>query len=373
MVQNTPDIIITVAPNGKILASNRAMLNITTEEVIGKKIYDYAAPEYCRTVKASIERVLATGKPKNCVFFGTGPDGPKTAWYETLIVPIKHNGDSMAATLVLRDITKTKHAEAAFLEADEKLRTILENVNDIIFQLSPEGIITYVSPRIKELSGYTPEELVGQHLKRTTPKSEIQRALRILKKVLDGETIKHFEIEQINLTGKHIPMEINLCPVKKAGKIVAVQGTMRDISERKEAEKNLHIERTHLDNLFNNRMVAIVMANKEGRVLRVNNAFNKLFGYEMNEVIGKHLDSLVASNSCYNDAVAITGKVAKGERVSFEAVRQRKDGTPINVTVYASPIVVDGELTTVYGIYQENNGRSHQIPLLCSEDGNLKE
>jgi len=132
-----------------------------------------------------------------------------------------------------------KRTEEALRESEEKFRTIMESVNDVIFQLSPSGFISYASPNVEELYGYKPEELIGNHLKKTTPMSEVPKVLEALKRILSGKIVKNFEINQLDSKGKIVPMEISVTPVRKEGKIIAVEGVMRDISERQRAEEAL--------------------------------------------------------------------------------------------------------------------------------------
>ena len=121
--------------------------------------------------------------------------------------------------------------------AAEQLRIIVENTYDIVFQLSPSGVIQYVSPRVSELYGYAPEELIGKHLKKTTPFRELPRALKAIKTASSGKLIKNFQIKQKDANGKIFTMEINGAPVRKDGKIISVEGIMRDVTERKLAEE----------------------------------------------------------------------------------------------------------------------------------------
>lgn len=125
----------------------------------------------------------------------------------------------------------------ALSRAEEQLRLIVENTYDIVFQLSPSGVIQYVSPRVKELYGYSPEDLIGRHLKKTTPLKELPRALKAIKTALSGKLISNLQIKQMDINGNIFTMEINGAPVRKDGKIVAVEGIMRDITERKLAEE----------------------------------------------------------------------------------------------------------------------------------------
>jgi PAS domain S-box-containing protein len=121
----------------------------------------------------------------------------------------------------------------------ERLKVIIENVNDVIFQFSPSGIIKYVSPNVEKIYGYKPEDLIGKNLKKTTPNAEIPKALKALKSILSGKVIKNFEINQLDSRGKKVPMEVSVAAIRKGRKIIAAQGLMRDITERKKIEKEL--------------------------------------------------------------------------------------------------------------------------------------
>jgi len=87
-----------------------------------------------------------------------------------------------------------------------------------------------------------------------------------------------------------------------------------------QAEEKLTIEKAQLDQLFESAQEAIVMADTDGRVLRVNDEFTKLFGYSADEASGKLLDKLVAPSVHYDKAASITKNVAKGEKAAFEDV-----------------------------------------------------
>jgi len=145
------------------------------------------------------------------------------------------------------DTTERKQLEEALKESETKFKTIVENIRDVLFQLSPLGIIQYVSPRVQEVYGYKPEDLIGKHFKKTTPISELAKVLGALKSVLSGKVINNLEINQLDSKGKIISMEINAAPVRRQGKIIAVQGIMRDITERKQMESELQERNEQLD------------------------------------------------------------------------------------------------------------------------------
>jgi PAS domain S-box-containing protein len=153
---------------------------------------------------------------------------------------IKYQGGP-AELVIVRDITDRKRAEEALRESEEKFRNFVETSADLVFRLSRTGHIEYVSPRVEELYGYHPDELIGKHLKYTTPIKEVPRALKALKRVMGGKVLKNFEINQMSKSGQIIPMEINAVPIKKDGKIVSFQGIMRDITAHKKAEEQIKL------------------------------------------------------------------------------------------------------------------------------------
>ncbi len=114
-----------------------------------------------------------------------------------------------------------------------------------------------------------------------------------------------------------------------------------------------HVEKAYLDQLFESALEGIVITDLQGAIMRVNRHFSEIFGYGKEEAAGKLIDRLIAPEDNPFHAMAITEKVANGETVTFDAVRKRKDGASIHVSVIAAPIFVDNQLEAVYGIYRD--------------------
>jgi len=225
------------------------------------------------------------------------------------------------------EITERKRVEAGLRESEGKFKTIMESVHDVIFQVSPLGIIQYVSPNVKELYGYKPEDLIGKHLKKTTPIREVPKALEALKSALPGKVIKSFEINQIDSKGKIVATEINITPVKKEGKIIAVQGIMRDITERKQAEKALLESEERYRTLFQYSGTAVALIEEDTTISMVNKGIEKLLGCTREETIGKNFVDFLPQEEKqrlldYHEARR------RGEPVlsSYEIEIKRKDG-----------------------------------------------
>ena len=195
-----------------------------------------------------------------------------------------------------------KGEKEALKRAEEQLRIVVENTYDIIFQLSPLGVIQYVSPRVKEIYGYEPEDLIGKHLKKTTPVSELPRALKMLKSIFSGKVISNFKINQLDANGKTVTVEINGTPVREDGNIIAMEGVMRDITERNRAEEEAKHNMDKLVNAMENTISAIAMiiemrdpytAGHQRRVTQLACAIAKEIGLSGDQITGLRLAGLI--------------------------------------------------------------------------------
>ncbi len=123
-----------------------------------------------------------------------------------------------------------------------------------------------------------------------------------------------------------------------------------------------------LEQLFETAPEAIVLADIESRVIRTNTEFTRMFGYTADEARGQSLDDLLAPTALHGEAAAATARVAAGGRVSFETVRRRRDGTPIDVSVLGTPIRLAGGRTVVYGIYRDVTQLKQTLEALRSSE-----
>lgn len=110
LVENIPDIIMTVNRSGKILSINRVVEGLDATQVIGKNLREYESSDYHQIREKAMEKVLQTGKPATYEMLGYGSDGKCNAWYETRIIPAKYEEQNETLILMSRDITERKVA-----------------------------------------------------------------------------------------------------------------------------------------------------------------------------------------------------------------------------------------------------------------------
>ncbi len=105
--------------------------------------------------------------------------------------------------------------------------------------------------------------------------------------------------------------------------------------------------------LFRNSPLSIVSLNVEQRIVAANPAFETMFGYTQSEVIDQDLDRLIATEEIYGDAAAYTARTSAGETIRETGVRTRKDGSSLEVEIYALPVLIGDEQIGVFAIYTD--------------------
>lgn len=103
--------------------------------------------------------------------------------------------------------------------------------------------------------------------------------------------------------------------------------------------QGMDVDNEYFVNLFQEIPEAIVLSDNVGCIAKVNREFTRLFGYSEAEAVGRFIDDLVAPEDLREEATTITEAVAHGQKFALEAVRQRKDGSLVNVSLLGVPIV----------------------------------
>ncbi len=130
-------------------------------------------------------------------------------------------------------------------------------------------------------------------------------------------------------------------------------GFMLDVTDRRQAEAEGQRQKVLLDELFESAPEAVVLLDLEGRVIRTNREFGAIFGYRPEEAAGRPLFDLIVPEDQLEAARALNAIYASGTPVATECERRRKDGTRIDVSLVAAPIMLGGKRIGVYAIYRD--------------------
>jgi diguanylate cyclase (GGDEF)-like protein/PAS domain S-box-containing protein len=125
------------------------------------------------------------------------------------------------------------------------------------------------------------------------------------------------------------------------------------VTERKHLGIELHEHTTRLKALFENSPLGIVVLNRKGQVDLVNEAFTKLSLYEPKELAGQELDSVFLPDGSSETATLWSNGVLGGKTLQQIMRRTRKDGTSVDVELYAVPLIIDGRVRGAYAICKD--------------------
>ncbi len=168
-----------------------------------------------------------------------------------------------------RDITDRKKAEKALLESEEKYRSLVETTSDWIWEVDKSGIYTYSSPKIKDLLGYEPEEILGKTPFDFMPQDKAKRVGGLFRGIVDSRgSFEGLENIILHKDGRHVVLETSGVPIFNAdGNLIGYRGMDRDITERKQTEKRTQkLNRLNEDLLISANLTAKLKSITEGVV-----------------------------------------------------------------------------------------------------------
>ncbi len=138
-------------------------------------------------------------------------------------------------------ISERKRAEEALRESEERYRELFENARDAIYVHDLAGNYTSVNRAAERLSGYPREEILGRNFTDFVVSEHIDQVRDCLlsKLAQSGET--SYEVEVKAKDGRRVPVEVSSRAIYENGEIIGIQGTARDITERKQAQDTLRM------------------------------------------------------------------------------------------------------------------------------------
>ncbi len=261
--------------------------------------------------------------------------------------------------LSYEDNTVQRAMEERLRRSEEKYRSILESIEEGYYETDLQSRITFFNDAMCDILGYTPEEMQGAEFKRYFDKKTRKRAMRVsydcYRNALPSGS---FDWAFVKRDGSKRVVEVSISLMRdKDGAPSGFRGIARDITGRKLAEETLKIQKAYMEELIECAPEAIILTEKSGTILRINEEFTRLFGYRSGEALGRHVDDLIVPDHLRNEGSGLANEAAHGKRVEVETVRRAKDGSLIDVSVLGAPIRIEGEQIGVYGIYRDITAR----------------
>ncbi|MCX6676509.1 MAG: PAS domain S-box protein, partial [Methanothrix sp.] len=187
----------------------------------------------------------------------------------------------------LIDITEHKIVEESLKRSEEKYRTLVENLNDVIFTLDGAGLIIYVSPVVEQLLGYKPEDVIGEDFALFIHPVDLPGLKDSFSKTLQGKLEPYeFRIRDSRNQYRYVRTSSRL-EIDERGRLMGITGLLSDITEQKQKEDAEQESESKLAAIIEFLPDATFVIDLEGIVIAWNRAMEEMTGVNKKDMIGQ--------------------------------------------------------------------------------------
>ena len=147
--------------------------------------------------------------------------------------------------------------------------------------------------------------------------------------------------------------EVNSSATKLEQDRAATIYLIRNVTDRKQASLDLSRQKEYYESLVRNSPFAIVTLSLDQRIVASNPAFEHIFGFSQQEVIGHDIDQLIAPQDLLEESKSLTESVLTGDVVHEVTRRQKKDSSLVDVEVYGIPVILWGKQIGILALYHD--------------------
>jgi len=325
IVESTDDAIITRALDGTITSWNRgaeAIYGYRADEVVGKRLSPLTPPDRLDEIDEILRRIKSSERISRLETVRIRKDGTPVP-VSLAICSIKNAaGELVAVAAIARDISERKRADEAIRHSEEKYRSLVANIPDVIWTADEEGRSVFVSRNCENMYGYTSEEICQSSL---WFESIHPDDLPVVKEAYEALFARgqaySVEYRMRRKDGRWIWLRDRAVnSYEREGKRYT-DGIVSDISEQKRAFQLIERLQRRTELILHSAGEGILGLDPDGKFTLVNAAAARLLGFAPSELIGKEMHAVVR-HSC-------TDGTARGECAIYASIRE---GTERRVT-----------------------------------------
>ena len=294
-----PEVIFTIsAKDGSLTSLNPAFERITgwsAAECLGKPFMEIIHPDD-RSQAVSLFTETLSGQNTEMHELRCLSKSGEYIIAEIMGVPQTRGGKIVGKLGFARDITERKRSEEALKKSEQSYRLLAETVTDIIWKMDMNLKYSYLSPSFERISGYSTEEGRGMSLEKIMTPESIKVIKQAFAEEMENEKdpkkdlfrSRKIEVEEICKDGKTVWIEVNTTFIRdQEGRPIGIQGSSREITERKRTEKALLESEAKYRTIFENTGNATLILDEDTTISLANTKSAEFFGYSSAEVTGK--------------------------------------------------------------------------------------
>ena len=247
------------------------------------------------------------------------------------MVRVMHDGVFKYYLAHWNDITEIRKAEEVLRESEEKYRDLLDNTNDLIQSLTPDGRFRYVNTGWKKALGYSDVEISVLRVFDIIHPDCLQDFRMLFQKIKSGEEIGPVNTTFVSKNGSKIIVEGNVTSKFANGELIYTRGIYRDITKNKYLEEQMF----RLSSALSMSTDYIVITDFDAKIIDVNKKILEIYGaHNKEELIGKHFLELIAPAQRMNVTMDVKEIIEKGylERREYSLISKQGREFPVQMS-----------------------------------------
>ena len=258
-------------------------------------------------------------------------------------------------------------------ESERRYREIFENAKDAIYVHDLNGRYTLANPAAEELSGYSKDEILQLSVFDMASPEHIDLICNSLKQKLTDHAPTTYEIEAIRKDGTKVPVEVSSRLIYRDGRPIGVQGSVRDISERRRAEEVVRASEQRFRDLVENANDIIFTCDMLGNITSLNRAGERVTGYTADEALKMNIAQAVSPDDIAKVRHMLSRKRAADVATVYDLELITKSGGRAAVEISSRAILKDGQAVGVQGIARDITDRQRMENDLRTSQAQLQQ
>lgn len=252
---------------------------------------------------------------------------------------------------------RLQSSQKSLSDSEQRYRALVESINDWIWEIDAEGRYVYASPKVRDILGYAPDEILGKTPFDLMPPDEAEHLAREFRAIVAARrAFAGLENRNLSKDGRVVILETSGMPIlREGGNLAGYRGVDRDITDRKRASDALRKAMQRLDLHFKQTPLAVIEWDNDFRVLNWNPSAEYIFGYTREEALGRHAMELIVPEGAGAHVATIWENLLRssgGQRSTNENIT--KAGDTIICEWYNTSLVDEhGQLIGVTSLAQD--------------------
>ncbi len=303
LVQSSPDLIFEMDGNGVYtFYSDRTVevIGWRPDELIGHPFVEFVdMAAFPQAAERLAEIAANPGRPSTDRLLIRHKDGPYMPFEVSVVGQVDEDGRLEAIRGVARDIGERERLERELRASEARYRFLVENAPDVVFSVAADTRFVYLSDTIEQITGFRPDELVGDSFTRIVSPATLEYAFDRWNAIVEEpDQAQVLQLELLRKDGGTVPVEIHsLGQMDAAGEFAGVHGSARDISERIRLEAELRASEERYRSVIQSSPDLIWATNRQGRYVFVSDRVRDLLGWQPEEVLGQPFREFVSEAS----------------------------------------------------------------------------